>query len=428
MNALDLLYIPLAAVTAPLWAPIGRNKKRTGWSERMGKVAPLFEKKRPRIMLHAVSVGEVNALRALVPLLLPEADVLVTTTTDTGLARARELFESTPDHRLSVRRYPLDFSWSVNRFLNTTKPDVIALVELEVWPNFVSLATSRKIPVCVINGRLSERSFKGYNRIRSFISGTLNKLEFAAVQDADYAARFEALGLPPNKCLLTGSMKWDAVTTSTSVPGADQLAAELGIDLTRPLIVAGSTGPGEEALLHAATPPGVQLLCAPRKPERFEEAAAALPNCTRRSKPSTTPNTSDRFLLDTIGELRKAYSLATLAVVGRSFTGTLFGSDPIEPIALAKPTIIGPDVQDFAAIVSLLESNPSGPAIARATRESLKQVISDLLNNPTQRQALAQSGLAVIAAQKGASQRHAEVLLSLALDEQTPAKNPDRPR
>jgi 3-deoxy-D-manno-octulosonic-acid transferase len=411
MNLLDLLYIPLALVTAPAWAV----KKRHGWKERFGRTPPLppvREGALGRVLLHAVSVGEVNALRNLVPLLAAEAEVVVSTTTDTGLARAKELF----GENCRVVRYPLDFTWAVQRFLEAVRPDVVALVELEVWPNFVRACKGRDIPVCIINGRLSERSFKGYRKIKGFFGRILQDLEFAAVQDKDYAARFEALGLSPNKCLITGSMKWDSIEirgegTAGLVEGAVQLAEEMGIDRARPLIVAGSTGPDEEGLLHAACPREVQLLCAPRKPERFDEAAAALPGCARRTqRPKGSPagRPSDRFLLDTIGELRKAYSLADVVVVGRSF-GDLFGSDPIEPIGLGKATVIGPAVSDFVAVVKILQD---GNGIVLATPETLSATLRDLLTNPARRRDLGEKGRAAIRAQQGASQRHAQLLLS----------------
>lgn len=414
MNGLDLLYLPIAAATAPLWA----TKKRAGWAERFGRIDPVPDRGRPRILLHAVSVGEVSALRELVPLLTPHAHIIISVGTDTGIKRARELFAASCD----VVRYPLDASWAVRRFLAATRPDAVALVELELWPNFVRACRRAGIPVCIINGRLSARSFKGYRCLRWFFRPLFSSLQFAAVQDTDYAARFQAMGVPPGRCLITGSMKWDAARIQDEVPGAETLAAELGIARgpgAPPLIVAGSTGPGEEQLIRAAvesiqphTGP-IQLLCAPRKPERFDEAAAALAPCTRRSHPAQSPGPAGgprRVLLDTIGELRKAYALADLVIVGRSF-GDLHGSDPIEPIALGKPTIIGPAVADFAQIVAALES---ADGIARADRASLAGVIQSLLGDEPRRQALARAGRESIRSMQGASARHAELLLSLA--------------
>ncbi|MBX3367465.1 MAG: hypothetical protein KF912_09170 [Phycisphaeraceae bacterium] len=399
-NLLDPIYLIVAAITAPWWA----RKARGGWPERFGKIEPLLAGTRKRLMLHAVSVGEVNALRHLVPLLTPHCDVLITASTDTGLKRATELYSST----CNVRRYPLDASWAVRRFLDATRPDAVALVELELWPNFVAACRTRGIPIGVINGRLSERSFKGYRKIKRFIGRSFATLDFAAVQDTDYALRFEAMGVHPGRCLITGSMKWDSARIEDSVAGADTLAAEMGIDRARPLIVAGSTGPDEESLLHSVCPPGAQLLCAPRRTERFDEAARAMPGCVRRSDKRARPG-ADRFLLDSIGELRMAYSLADVVVVGRSF-GDLHGSDPIEPVALGKATVIGPAVSDFARVVHELES---AGGLVRASRESLGQTLQRLLTDTEARTALANLGRIAIRSNQGSSARHASLLLSL---------------
>ena len=409
MKPLDLVYVPLAIVTAPWWA----GKKREGWRSRFGFVEGLKPPRpasRGRIMLHAVSVGEVAALRYLIPVLIQSVDVVLSVTTDTGLKRARELFGTTDG--CSIVRYPLDFSWAVARFLDAVNVDVVGLVELEVWPHFVDACVQRQIPVAVINGRLSERSARGYGRIAWFFRRVLRKLAFAGVQDSDYAARFCALGLPQDRCHIAGSIKWDAAKIEDTVAGADQLATELGIDRSKPLIVAGSTGPEEEALLHAACPPGVQLLCAPRKPERFDEAAAAMgPGVVRRTSRVVAPGGTTRFLLDTIGELRMAYSLATVVVVGRSF-GAQYGSDPIEPVALGKPVVIGPATSDFAAIVQVLTA---AGGMIQTTREELAGVLAGLVEDDARSQRLAAAGREAIRGQQGASERYARMLLA-ALD------------
>lgn len=387
---------------------------------------------RGRVLLHAVSVGEVSACRELVPMLAREggADVVVSVTTDTGLRRAKELYGNL--ERVHVVRYPLDFSWAVERFLDAVKPDVVALVELEVWPNFVSACAERGVPIGVINGRLSARSFKGYRKIKAAIGPTFRRLKFAAVQDADYAHRFEVMGVPKDRITITGTMKWDAVKLrEDAAPNADalRLAEELGIDRTKPLIVAGSTAEDEEALLHAATPPGVQLLCAPRKPEHFDDAAAAMPDCARLSKVREGPKAhgladretdvhkeeksgrsgEGRFLVDTIGDLSKAYQLADVVVMGRSF-GSLYGSDPIEPIASGKATLIGPRFGDFETSVRALEA---GKGVGITTRETLGKDLTRLIGDPAEAALLAANGRRVIVEHQGASKKHAELLLSL---------------
>jgi 3-deoxy-D-manno-octulosonic-acid transferase len=417
MNALDCFYAPLALITAPWWA----RKARGGWRERFGQIEPIPDRPplgaptsrthpdfrtHPRILLHAVSVGEVNAIRRLVPSLASLAQVIVSTTTDTGLARARALFKDHAD----VVRYPLDFSKAVARFLDATRPDIVALVELEVWPNFIRACAGRGVPVGVINGRLSERSFNGYSRIRRWLSPTFGSLAFACVQDQAYAERFKAMGVREDRVRITGSMKWDAADLPDAAALADQaenLAREMGIDRTRPLIVAGSTAEDEEALLHWVSPPGTQLLCAPRKPEHVEHAARALPGCTRRS--DRQPRPADRFLLDTIGELRLVYALADVVVMGRSF-GTLYGSDPIEPAALSKPVVIGPMVKDFESIVrTMLDAR----GIIQTDRPGLPEVLRQLIADRSSRLALGARARACVKAQVGATDRHAEAILGV---------------
>ena len=162
--------------------------------------------------------------------------------------------------------------------------------------------TARHIPVCVVNGRLSARSFKRYRLARGVLRPMFAQVHQVAAQTQDYADRFVAMGVPADRVSVTGTMKWDTAQVADAVEGAAQLAADMGIDLSRPLVVAGSTAPGEEALLHGAVPEGVQLLCAPRKPEWFDASAAALPGCARRSRGESGSQTG-RFLLDTIGEL-----------------------------------------------------------------------------------------------------------------------------
>lgn len=401
--ALDLVYALVAAATAPWWM----RKARSGWAERFGRIEPLPPPRqgKPRLLLHTVSVGETNLIRPLVGLLAPHADLVVSASTDTGLARARELYAST----CHVTRFPLDASWSVRRFLRAVRPDAVALVELELWPNFCSACRAASIPVAVINGRLSRRSFRRYRLGRAVVGRYFRMLHAVAAQDDDYAQRFIAMGVPAERCTVTGSMKWDSAHVADSIPGADELAAEMGIDRSKPLIVAGSTAPGEHELFHAACPPGVQLLCAPRRPEWCDQAASALgPRCTRRT--ARTPGRgTDRFLLDTIGELRRAYALADVVVVGRSF-GNLYGSDPMEPAALAKPVIIGPAVTDFAGVV---ETMRRAGAIVQVPQDQLTPTLTRLLSDPDERRDLARRARDCVLANQGATRRCFDVLMAI---------------
>jgi len=401
---LDAIYAVVAAATAPWWM----RKTRGGWPERFGKVESLPKAPgdtRKRLLIHAVSVGEVNLTRPLVEQLLPEVEVVVCSTTDTGIKRARELYAG----KCAVVRYPIDASWSVRRFLDAICPDGVALVELELWPHFLDECRKRQIPVAVINGRLSDKSFPRYRAARRFIGKYFSQLAFAAVQDQTYAERFRQVGVAADRCIVAGSMKWDSAEVTNAIPGADDLAREMGIDRTRPLVVAGSTAPGEDALLHASVPTGVQLLCAPRRPEHCDQAAAALPGCVRRSSRTTAPPGTTRYLLDTLGELRKAYSLADVIVIGRSF-GRLYGSDPMEAAALGKPVIIGPATANFR---SMVESLLADRALIQTDAAGPPSVLSRLLNDPAERTAMGQRATQCVLNNKGATTRHARLLLDM---------------
>ncbi|MBX3355091.1 MAG: hypothetical protein KF724_05270 [Phycisphaeraceae bacterium] len=423
----DAAYAVAALTTLPIWAVrmAMHGKLRTDWRARFGHAEPWpRQPDRRRLLVHAVSVGEVNAIRHLVAALErdPSApELVISVTTDTGTARARALYAD----RHRVVRYPFDFSRSVRRFLDAVRPDVVALTELEVWPNFVTECRARGVPVAVINGRLSDRSEGRYRMIRPFVRSTFGALTLVAAQSEAYAARFRWMGTPAERVRVEGTMKWDTAEIADEVPGAAALAEALSIDRSRPLIVAGSTSPGEEALLLRSLPPGAQLLCAPRKPEWFEAAARALPGCVRRSErrggrgASQGTNreaphrpSNDLFLLDSIGELRQAYALADLVVIGRTFAvdRRYGGSDMIEPVALGKATVVGPDTSNFSETVTQLHE---ARGLVRCDAESLKATLAELLSNSAERAALAERGRAEIRARQGASERVARLLVDL---------------
>ena len=407
---IDAAYLAAAIVASPLWLPrmISTGKIRTDWPARFGRGRNLPKADRPRVLLHAVSVGEVNATDLLVDELQredPAIEPVVATTTDTGFARASAIFEG----RCPVVRYPFDTSGAVRRLLDRVRPDAVGLIELEVWPNFLKEAAKRDIPVAVVNGRLSERSHRRYSRIGPIARSLFRRLTLAAVQDDTYADRFRSMGIASERVEVTGSMKWDTARIADDVPGAYDLADAMGIDRNRPLVVAGSTAPIEHQLLHEAVGEHAQLLCAPRRPEWFDAAAADLPGCARRST-GERGSSSGRFLLDTIGELRMAYALADIVVIGRTFSD-LGGSDMIEPIALGKPTIVGPDVTNFTAIASDLQE---AGGLVQTTPERLGREIRDLLSNTDRAEGLVRDGREYIRTRQGATSRHSRILRDLA--------------
>lgn len=434
----DLLYALGALVSSPALAVglLRTGKWRTDWRGRFGRIAPLPADSRPTLLLHGVSLGEINATRDLVEqLIAPEAPpvrVVVSATTNTGFQRAAELY----GNRLEVVRFPFDFSWMVTRFFDAVRPDAVALMELELWPNLGQLCQARGIPLAVLNGRLSDTSFRHYRWFRPFVRSMFRAPATVGAQTEEYARRFEALGTPRERITVTDTMKWDTVKLVDRVEGAEALREAMGIDPGRPLVVAGSTGPGEEELLLAGKPEKMQLLLVPRKPERFEEVARLIPGVIRRSQrpdgwkgssgprhgeddakeigegmpPSsagTGPPPSDVFLLDTMGELTKAYSLAEVAVVGRSFL-PLGGSDPIEAIALGKATVMGPHFDNFREVVEEFRV-AGGIRISERPWDEVRV----LLDHRDTRERMGEAGREVIRARRGATAKNAVIVHDL---------------
>ena len=432
----DLIYGLVVALTSPIWllSMLRTGKWRTDWRGRLGHV-PITpgnaegqnDKPSIKVMIHAVSLGEVNATREMVKRISEElgsnARIIITSTTNTGHDRAMELYGG----KHAVLRYPFDFTRCVRRFLDAVQPDVVVLVELEVWPTFVEACAKRNIPVCVVNGRLSERSHKRYKLVRWLMKKSFASLSACAVQTMSYAQRFIDMGAIQDRVSVTDSMKWDTAKLMgpDEVKGVDELAGVLGIDRKKPVVVAGSTGPGEEEWLLRDKIPGVQLVLVPRKPERFEEVAGLISRVmsdmngdasqpaavVRRSmcKDGTQRGTEGAqvFLLDSMGELRKAYALADVVIIGRSFID-LFGSDPIEPIALGKPTVIGPRHGDFQEIVDTFHAD-EGIIISDQPWDQVKHLLAD----EQQARQLAVNGRRVILSRQGATQRHVQIVKDL---------------
>ncbi len=399
---LDIAY----TLALPAFAPALLRKRRSGLRERLGHTDTLAGATRPRLLIHAVSVGETNLIAPLVRTLVADrgVEVIVSVTTDTGMQRARTLYESIAP----VVRFPLDFSRCVRRFLDAIRPDAVALTELELWPNFAQECARRQVPLAIVNGRLSARSFKGYRRARPLLARSFGSLALCAVQDEEYAERFAAMGVPSDRLVVAGSMKWDSVEVGSEVPGVDALADRLGVDRSRPLIVAGSTAPEEHALLRDATPEGAQLLCAPRRPEWFAPAVDDLPGCAvwSRNEPGSP---TGRFVLDTIGELRRAYAMADVVVIGRSF-GDLHGSDPMEPAALGKPLVIGPRFGDFTQSVRALER---AGALRVVEKDALARTLRELVESEPERTRMGAAALECVRTNRGAASRHADLLMPL---------------
>ena len=426
----DLAYAAAVAASAPVWAARGKSRRKVlkAFAERLGDV-PARAGGGPSVMVHAVSVGEINATSALVRRLQqerPGLEVTVSTTTATGWERANALYGN--DLGITVVRYPLDFSFAVRRVLDRRRPSVVVLMELEVWPNFVRACARRGIPVVLANGRITEKSFKGYRRAGPVVRRMFSRLAMVLAQDATYAERFIRLGAPADRVAVAGTMKFDTAAVAASVEGDRQLAAEVGLDAGGPVWVCGSTGPGEEAILLALYGrlvgqfAGLRLCLVPRKPERFDEVAGLIREqrfgLRRRSGisnlESQIADSPPVILGDTMGELRKFYSLADVVFVGRTLVDlgpSQHGSDMIEPAALGRAVVVGPFTGNFAEPMSRFRAADALVEVADAA--ALEAAVRRLLASSDERAALGTRARRVVVEQQGSTDRHARAVLSL---------------
>ena len=426
----NLALLLALVVGAPwwLWRMATTRKYREGFMERLGRVprrlvSGSLSADHPLIWLHAVSVGEVLAITRLVKELesaLPGNSIVISTTTRTGQALARERFRSN-----RVLYCPLDLPWAVSAYLNALQPRMLILAETEFWPNLLHGCFSRGIPVAVVNARISDRSWPRYQRLRSLWRPLLSRLRRVLAQSQIDADRLLALGCDPDRVSVSGNLKFDVRVAQES--DATRWLKSMSAGLR--FVVAGSTLEGEEsALVQAwsrllAADPQLVLVLAPRHPERFSAVAALLDKAgalwTKRSSwtaESAAPQHANRSLrpgevvmLDTIGELASVYSLAAVAFVGGSLVPA-GGHNPLEPAQFAVPIVMGPHYANFAAIVDNLRDRN---ALRIAAKEDLASFLIELLGNRAAAGAMGKRAKAVFDEQAGATDRSVSAILEL---------------
>ena len=427
LSAAFVLMLPLFLVR--------REKYAAGFKQRLGAYPEFKQDGRKVIWLHCVSVGEANAARPLVDGLLtefPDHRVIISTTTKTGQDLAHKIFAGKAD---TVFYFPFDWKFSVRKALNNYKPSAVLLMETEIWPRFIHEARLAGARVAIVNGRLSERSFGRYRKIRGFLKSVLADLDLALMQGGDDANRLISLGLAAAKAKVTGNIKFDIADDPREQKIATELNARFRFDDGRPVIVAASTHEPEERWLLDAfcsvlagemkTKP--RLVIAPRHPERFGDVARLLREfrddeacefkryrtARRSDAPSDADAEADIILLDSIGELRALYRLTSIAFVG----GSLIphgGQSVLEPAAAGNAIITGPHTFNFADVMRVFIENNAVIQLPEQTNEAIPDDlfmhISDLLEEPEERAELARNARAVMEANRGATGKNVEIL------------------
>ena len=369
----------------------------------------------PRIWLHCASVGEVRAARPLIEGLLaryPVHSLLITTMTATGAQQSQTLIsEQTPSDqaRLTHRFLPLDFPGAARRFVRSVQPELAILFETELWPNLIHACRQQGVPVAVVNGRLSPRAFKRYQRLRPLMASTLAEISWLAAKSSADADRFNDLGCSTEITRIVGSLKFEMASQNKAQGEGEHLLQKWE---ERPVWVAGSTREGEEALLLNAHRqllqkyPDALLVLVPRHPQRFDDVARLCLTgdwtLSRRSQKQPVTKQTQIYLGDTLGELAMLYAAGHVAFVGGSLV-PLGGHNVLEPASLGRPVLSGPSIENFDDVAEPLQA--AGTLTLVDSPEALADAVADYFANPERAQQAGRAGRAVIETQKGALAR-----------------------
>jgi len=378
-----------------------------------------------RVWIHAVSVGEIfvalhfiEEMRSMNPAL----KFILSTTTSTGYAQAAAKL----NHEDILIYFPTDFPFIVRKVIRKLNPAALILTECELWPNLLRHLNRNNIPIFVINGRISESSFRGYSKIKPFFRRAADWVTLFLVQSRLDATRLTALGAKSEKVIVEGSAKYDvAVPDPDSSEAARRIIHAAGLQPERPLLVAGSTWPGEETIMLdifeqlRQKVPDVQLILVPRHMERREEVENLLKSrnihyikrTDMAGATATKPEQNDILLADTTGELKNYYSIATVVFVGKSMEDNFGGQNPIEPAMFAKPIVVGPHMENFPGVMD--DFLAARALLQVATPAELKAAIEKLFADAELRRELGGCAGRLVASKRGVVKRSVERILPI---------------
>lgn len=353
------------------------HKKSFGWKEKFGNITPPFKDERI-IMIHGVSVGEVIALENLVKKIkevFPQYKIVITTGTKTGQDIAHKKFEGTADY---ITYFPFDIPSAVTKFLDTLKPSLVLIAETELWPNFAYGCKKKNIPLCIINGRISDSTYKTYKLAKPFFKEVFKNFTAVYAQSKEDLEKYRSIGIAEDKSEFMGNLKFDIQKKESSIDIGQQ---------GYKILIAGSTHKGEDEIVLSIFKklkkdfPNLKLLLAPRHPQRVPDIEQLIKNMELtyglRSKDDKFTN-CDIIILDTLGELGKMYSICDIAFIGGSFNKT-GGHNPLESAIFNKPTISGPSIHNFKDIYSILVKSGAGKVVSTPDElySSIKALLSD---------------------------------------------------
>lgn len=404
-----------------------RGNWRAGFGQRFGNFSNDFKQSitnRHVLWFHAVSVGEVNIctqlIRAIEPA-MPNVKVVVSTTTTTGMARLKEKLTA----HVGKIYYPVDYRAYVNRALAAVHPQAIVLVEAEIWPNFIWRARDMRVPIFLVNARLSDRSYRGYKRFGFLFRPLFASFAGVGAQNETDAARLRDLGCRPEAVHIVGSLKFDAAAYVENKRGIDvgNLLARIGVRPGSRILLGGSTHDGEEVILAEIFQrlrkqfPDLFLILVPRHFERSRSAARAVRErgvklmfrTEINSDTQRRPGEVDCLMVNSTGELTLFYEHATVVFVGKSLTAE-GGQNPIEPAALAKPVVFGPNMQNFSDVVSTFLAGDGAVQVQNAA--GLERTLAELFRNEERRKQLGGNALKVVHENLGAVDRTVDIILN----------------
>jgi 3-deoxy-D-manno-octulosonic-acid transferase len=400
-----------------------RGSWRQGFGQRFGQYDAKVKQGLTNshvLWLHAVSVGEVNVctqlIRALEPR-VPNIKFVVSTTTSTGMG---ELRAKLPAHILKIY-YPIDRHDYVKRALRIVHPVAVLLIEAEIWPNFLWQLHNRRVPVFLVNARLSNRSYRGYKRFGFLFKRLFASFTGVGAQNEADAARLRELGCRPEAVHVVGSLKFDAARLEDRrLLDVPLLLRQLGVSPDARILVAGSTHKGEEAILAGQFLrlrkqfPDLFLVLVPRHFERGKDVGRELDACgikfVYRSEITADATYAgvDCLLVNTTGELKYFYEHATVIFIGKSLTAE-GGQNPVEPGFIGKPMVFGPNMQNFAAIASAFVA--ANGAVQVRDAADLEKALAHLLADASRRDELGRNALKVVRENQGAIERTVELIL-----------------